>query len=305
MTADALSDDREEMLMRVGPTGLRGLSAAGVIQVALVRRLVWLALLIGVSGSVNAHAQNAAPGTVATPSNVIGVGDHLKITVFQNPDMTTETRVTDEGSITFPLVGIVPVVGLTTTQIEMRIAEALKRGKILVQPQVTVLVVQVRSRQVAVLGQVGRPGRYPMEEAANKLSSVLSTAGGSVGADTVTVMRMRNGSYQKIEVDIPELFLKGDMSRDIDIHHGDIVYVQRAPVFYIYGEAARPNAYRLERRMTIMQALALAGGLTPKGTERDIKVFRRGADDKMQQLVLGLQELVHPEDVIYIRQSLF
>jgi polysaccharide export outer membrane protein len=57
--------------------------------------------------------------------------------------------------------------------------------------------------------------------------------------------------------------------------------------------------------MTIMQALAMAGGLTPRGTERDIKVFRRGADDKMQQLVLGLQEAVLADDVIYIRQSLF
>lgn len=241
----------------------------------------------------------------AAAANVLGAGDYIKITVFQNPDMATETRVTEAGTITFPLVGTVQVAGLTTTQAETRIADELKKGKFLVQPQVSVLVVQIRSRQVSVLGQVGKPGKYPMEEAGHKLTDALAIAGGSVGADTVTVMKLQNGRYQKLEIDIPELFLKGELSKDVEIGNGDIVYVQRPPMFYIYGEAVRPSVYRLERKMTIMQALAMAGGLTPRGTERDIKVFRRGADDKIQQLVLGLQEPVLADDVIYIRQSLF
>lgn len=271
-------------------------SGAGCARVYLVSLLL---AVLSQAFVANVQAQSPAQG------NVVGVGDYLKVTVFQNPDMTTETRVTDEGTITFPLLGAVPVAGLTTTQIETRVADGLKKNRILVAPQVTVVVMQIRSRQISVLGQVAKPGKYPMEEAGNKLTAALAIAGGSIGADTVTVMRLRDGRYQKVEIDIPDLFLRGDLSKDMEVNHGDIVYVQRAPMFYIYGEAARPNAYRLERKMTIMQALAMAGGLTLRGTERDIKVYRRSADDKMQQLVLGLQELVMPDDVIYIRQSLF
>jgi polysaccharide export outer membrane protein len=270
-------------------------------SLAFAKRMLVFCLFV-FAATLQAQAQ---PAPKAAPAVVLGTGDVVKITVFQSPEMTTETRITEAGTITFPLLGVVPVAGLTTTQAEMRIADELRKGKFLVQPQVNILVVQARSRQVSVLGQVAKPGKYTLEEAGNKLTSVLSQAGGNSGADVVTVMKLRNGKHEKIEVDVVELFIKGDLSRDLEIEHGDIIHVQRPPMFYIYGEAARPNAYRLERKMTIMQALAAAGGLTPRGTERDVKVFRRGADDKIQQLVLGMQEPVLADDVIYIRQSLF
>lgn len=241
----------------------------------------------------------------AKPGVVLGVGDVVKITVFQAPDMTTETRVTEAGTISFPLLGTVRVAGLTTTEAEARIAEGLKKGRFVVQAQVNILVLQTRSRQVSVLGQVARPGKYPIEEANTKLTDLLALAGAGIGSDVVNVMKNGGGKYKKIDVDIPALFLTGDLSKDFELGHGDIVYVQRAPVFYIYGEAARPGAYRLERKMTVMQALALAGGLTQRGTERDIKVYRRDASDTVQPLVLDLNDVVQQDDVIYIRRSLF
>jgi len=284
---------------------IRGPRLLGAMSLFAV---VW-ALMCGGSTSVMlAYAQPQSQAQVTPtliPGVLLGTGDVLKITVYQNPDMTTETRITEAGTITFPLLGVVQVAGLTTTQAEAKLVDGLKRGKILVQPQVNIVVMQTRSRQVAVFGQVGKPGRYPLEDAGNRLTSVLTTAGGVTGADTVTVMKRRGERFQKVEVDVPEMFIKGDLSKDLEIENGDVIFVQRPPVFYIYGEAARPSVYRLERKMTIMQALAAAGGLTPRGTERDVKIFRRGADDKIQQLVLGMQESVQADDVIYIRQSLF
>jgi polysaccharide biosynthesis/export protein len=238
-------------------------------------------------------------------NSVLGIGDVVRVTVFQNPDMTTETRISEAGTITFPLLGTVRIAGLTTAQAESAIADGLKRGGYVVQPQVNVFLVQLRSRQVPVLGQVTKPGKYALDEPSTRLTDLLALAGGSTGADTVTVMKKNGDGYRKVEVDLPELFLKGDLSSDLQVSHGDIVYVQRPPVFYVYGEVARPGVYRLERKMTVMQALATAGGLTPRGTERDISITRRDPNDQVQRITTQLNDLVRQDDVIHVRQSWF
>jgi polysaccharide export outer membrane protein len=245
-----------------------------------------------------AHAQTAPP-------TLLGPGDVVKITVFQNPDMTTEARVSEAGTITFPLIGNVELAGLTPAQAESRIAESLKKGGFVVLPQVNLFIAQMRSRQVSVLGQVGKPGKYPLEESAMKLTDLLAMAGGTTGADTVTVMRKNGSGYSKTEIDIPDLFLKGNLMENFEVGNGDIVYVQRAPMFYVYGEVSRPGAYRLERKMTVVQALAAAGGLTPRATQRDIKVTRRDESEKARDMSLRLNDAVQQDDVIYIRQSWF
>lgn len=274
--------------------------------------LLTLTLSLSVQGAGAPRAASAAPAAGAAAdrrteqtNTVLGVGDVVKITVFQNPDMTTEARISESGTITFPLLGSVRVAGMTPAQAERSIADGLKKGGYVVQPQVNVFLVQLRSRQVPVLGQVNKPGRYPLEESSTKLTDLLAMAGGSTGADTVTVMKKSGNGYKKVEVDLPELFLKGDLSSDLQVSNGDIVYVQRPPVFYVYGEVARPGVYRLERKMTVMQALATAGGLTPRGTDRDIGITRRNESDEVQRINTGLNDLVQQDDVIYVRQSWF
>lgn len=257
------------------------------------------------TGTTAGTAQAARTYGPARTDNVLGVGDVVKVTVFQNPDMTTETRVGDDGTITFPLLGTVRVAGLTPAQAEARIADGLKSGKFVVQPQVNLFVVQLRSRQVPVLGQVSRPGKYALEETSTKLTDLLALAGGSTGSDTVTLMKKNGDGYEKVEVDLPELFLKGDMGDNLQVNNGDIVYVPRAPVYYVYGEVARPGVYRLERKMTLMQALATAGGLTPRGTDKDIMVTRRDGEDHEKRVGIKLDDLVRQDDVIYVKQSWF
>src|SRR6266581_5756247 len=92
----------------------------------------------------------------------LGEGDSVRITVFQNPDLTTETRISERGAITFPLIGEIAIAGLTPADAEARIAEQLIEGKFVLKPQVSLNVIRVRSRQVSVLGQVARPGRYAL-----------------------------------------------------------------------------------------------------------------------------------------------
>src|SRR6266496_3458686 len=134
-------------------------------------------------------------GAVGQSRETLGEGDSVRITVFQNPDLTTETRISERGTITFPLIGEIAIAGLTPAGAEARIAEQLIEGKSVLKPQVSLNVIRVRSRQVSVLGQVARPGRYPLDDTSSNLTDILALAGGisSTGDDKVTVMIARNG----------------------------------------------------------------------------------------------------------------
>ncbi|MGB5082812.1 MAG: polysaccharide export protein EpsE [Burkholderiales bacterium] len=237
----------------------------------------------------------------------IGEGDTVRITVFQNPDLTTETRISGEGTITFPLIGEVAIAGLTPAGAEARIAEQLRLGKFLLKPQVSVGVVRLRSRQVSVLGQVARPGRYALDDTSSSLIDVLALAGGisPTGDDTVTVMVTRSGKTQKLDINVPGMYRTGDLSRNIRVENGDAIFVGRAPVFYIYGEVQRPGAFRLEPAMTVMQALSVGGGITPRGTDRGLRIHRRSAGGSIAKIDAQLTDPVRPDDVIYVKESLF
>ncbi|ABM95688.1 polysaccharide export protein EpsE [Methylibium petroleiphilum] len=253
-----------------------------------------------------AHAQGATQPV--RNEYVLGSGDVIRVTVYQNPDLTLETRVSEAGVISYPLLGSVKVGGQSVTEVEKRIADGLKTGNFVKQPQVTVLVVQVRGNQVSVLGQVNRPGRYPLEVADSKLSDVLAVAGGvaPTGADVVTVVGVRGGQPFRAEIDLARSIGSANRSTgDIQIVNGDVVWVDRAPTVYIYGEVQRAGAIRLERGMTVMQALATGGGLTVRGTEKGMRVHRRGTDGKVQVLQPSMDDQLRDGDVVYVRESLF
>jgi polysaccharide export outer membrane protein len=237
----------------------------------------------------------------------LGAGDTMRVTVFKNPDLTTDVRVSESGVISFPLLGTVDLGGLTIAAAEKKIASMLMEQKFVQQPQVNILMTQVRGNQVSVLGQVNRPGRYPLETFNTHLTDMLALAGGatSVGSDSVILVSIRNGKPFRKEIDIPNLFLGDNRKDDVLVEGGDVIYVHRAPMYYIYGEVQRPGSYRVERNMTVMQALAQGGGPTMRGTQRNIKIFRRNANGKMDQISLDMTEPISNDDVLYVRESLF
>ena len=261
-----------------------------------------------------AHAQASAPKTaaVAKPADVdqsrIGAGDTIRITVYQSPDLSLETRVNEGGAISYPLLGRVQLAGLTVTAAEQHIASELKRRDFVKDPQVIIVVTNVRANQVNVLGQVGKPGRYPLDLTGMRLSEVLALAGGvvaGVGSDTVVLTGTRDGKLFRHEVDLPRLFSAGGTGEDIVVAPGDTIWVDRAPQIYMYGEIQHPGTLRLERGMTVMQAVAAGGGATPRGTLKGIKVTRRGPDGKMQTFEPAMEDTLKDGDVVFIRESLF
>lgn len=256
----------------------------------------------------------ATPGTAvnqATGATVneyrLGAGDVVRISVYQNPDLTLETRVTEAGVVSYPLLGSVALGGQTVTAAERVIADGLRNGRFVKEPQVTVVVLQVRGNQASVLGQVNRPGRYALEMADMRLTELLAMAGGTAGtgADRIIVTGTRNGQAMREVVDLPALFAPGGAARDFFIRNGDTLWIDRQPLVYIYGEVQRPGPLRLERDMTLMQALATGGGLTQRGTEKGIRVHRKGADGKVEVVQPLMDDAMRDGDVVYVRESLF
>jgi polysaccharide export outer membrane protein len=257
------------------------------------------------AAGLGAHAQ-AAPA--AAPEYRLGSGDVIRINVYQNPDLLLETRVSEAGVISYPLLGNVKIGGLTVTAAEKLMADGLRNGNFVKQPQVTIVVLQIRGNQVSVLGQVNRPGRYPIDVADMRLSDMLATAGGisaATGSDLVVLNGTRNGQPFHLEVDLPTLFSTAGRDKDVLVANGDTIWVDRQPLVYIYGEVQRPGPMRLERGMTVMQALATGGGLTQRGTQKGLQIHRKNSDGSAQIVEPTLQDKVQEGDVVFVRESLF
>lgn len=264
----------------------------------------WLSTLL----LVLAAAFSACVNAQQKPSEYrLGDGDNIRITVFQNPDLALETRVSENGTITYPLIGTVKIGGMTLAAAGETIGNALKAGNYIQQPQVNIQLVRNLGNQVSVLGYVNRPGRFPLETFNTRVSEMMAIAGGiaATGADVIILSGTRNGVPFRREIDIASMFIDNNPQDDLVVAGGDVIYVSRAPMFYIYGEVQRPGSYRLERGMTVRQALATGGGPTLRGTERKLGVYRRSADGGPETTITNPNDPVRPDDVFYVRESIF
>jgi len=235
--------------------------------------------------------------------------DVLKISVFEYPDLATEARVSEEGKVTFPLLGEIKAKGLTTRQIEKEVAAKLVAGKIVKSPQVSVFVQQYRGRRVTVLGEVVKPGQYEIPGRTSLIDLISLALGTTQSAGyQINVFRKETGPEgkeisRKIPVDLDLLLNAGDLSQDVELKNGDTVFVPKA-IFYVYGEVNRPGAYRVEKGTTVKRAIALAGGLTPKGSLRRLEITRRDGD-KEKTGGASIDDQVRIDDVVRIKESIF
>jgi polysaccharide export outer membrane protein len=274
----------------------------------LASRLARIAASLGFAAMLSplaAESQELAANV--RPLLELGIGDVLNMQVYGRPELTTTTYIADDGTMAIPLAGPVAIAGLSPATAAQEIAAAFRKEQILRNPQVTLLLMQSRSQQVSVLGEVRTPGRFAVESTTNLLD-LLAAAGGTSerSADTIFVIRAdETGNIQRHPVNLKGLQDPKYSLQFPSLRGGDTVFVPPAAQFYIYGEVLAPNMYRLEPQMTVLQAISRSGGLTALATTRRIEIKRRTADGTTVTGKVALTELVQPDDVIYVREARF
>lgn len=239
---------------------------------------------------------------------IVGTEDVLKITVYNYPDLTTTERVSGEGIITLPLVGEIKVAGLTTDLVAKTIAKKLADGFI-IDPNVSVFVVEFRSKKIIVMGQVNKPGVYMLSGNTTFLE-LLSLAGGLTrdAGGKATIKRKSNEGAKGegiITIDMKKLIEEGDTSLDMLLMDGDNIYIAKAGVFYITGEIKNPAAYKHEEGLTLIKAITMAGGFTDKASPGRIRIIRK-IDNKEKVLQkAAMDEKLLPDDIIIVPESFF
>jgi polysaccharide export outer membrane protein len=250
---------------------------------------------------------NAFPA-LAADDYIVGEEDVIKITVYDHPELTTTERVSGEGIITLPLIGEIKVAGLTTDQTAKKIAARLSEGFI-VDPNVSVFVVEFRSKKTIIIGYVNRPGMY-MLSGDTTLLDLISLAGGlsKEAGGRATIKRKNlgsNGGEGTINIDLQKLIEQGDTSLNISLMDGDSVFIAKASVFYLTGEVKNPAAYRYEDGITLIKAITMAGGFTDKAAMGRIRIIRK-IDNKEKVIQKAeMDEPVLPDDVIIVPESFF
>lgn len=273
----------------------------------------WLAAVLVLSAIQTAvAAQEPSPQATDLPAAKapllqLGPGDSVNIQVYGQPDLSTTVYVADDGTVSIPLAGNVQVSGMSPAQASGHIETALKSAKILVDPHVSITVTQSRSQRVSVLGQVGTPGRYPIESNTSILD-LLAQAGGITanGSDIVYILRRdKDGKEIRYPVDLKGLANGSGAVPTVTLQGGDSVFVPKAEQFSIYGEVTTPGRYRVEPGMTVIEAIARAGGINLRGSQHRVEIKRKHDNGSYSTVKAKLGDLVQPDDVIQVKESIF
>lgn len=247
------------------------------------------------------------PDAGQQPLMQIGAGDTIMIAVYDQPDMTATVYVSDDGTVPVALAGAVHVAGLSPAGAAQAIEKALRDGNFFKKPHVTVTVVQSRSQRVSVLGEVGSPGRYPIDSKTT-IFDLLAQAGGAKETASSTIYLLRtgkDGTTARYPIDLRVLADNPKSIANQSLQGSDSIFVPKADEFYIYGEVTAPNKYRLEPGMTIVQAIIRAGGVTARGSRNRVEVKRKGPSGEDILSKGKLEDLVKPNDVIRVKESIF
>lgn len=263
-----------------------------------------LAVLSLLAASLAAPAW-AQPPTKAVDNYRMGAGDSVRITVYNTPNLSLTTRINDSGAINYPLLGLVQVGGMTESEAAATLATRLEQAHILRDAHVTVAVEEYRSRRVTVLGSVVEPGQFYLA-GERSIIDLLAQAGWITenGADYILLTRHTAQGEQQLRIDLAEL--TGGAHRGMLAQPGDRIFVPKEEVFYIQGAVQQPGVYPYRDDMTVMQALSIGGGLTPRGSRSSIEVKRRAPKtDEIATYEVELTTELRPNDVLFVNERWF
>lgn len=259
---------------------------------------------------------NLLPSLTPLGDYVVGPQDVLTIAVYGQNDLNGQFRVDGDGTFTFPLVGRVKAGDLTVRQLEGEMTRLLK--EFVKAPQVSVTVGQYKSRRLFIVGEVRSPGAYVLTgnmsliEAIALAGSALPTSSGealvvrggisgAIQAATIPSADNANKDVQRVDLDALQ---RGYLDQNIALQDGDTIFIPRAEVVYLVGHVRNPGVYPIRRGTTVLQALALAGGVTDRGASNRIDVERIENGTKVRVRV-RLDELVRGGDTLIIPAKFF
>jgi polysaccharide biosynthesis/export protein len=294
----------------------------------MLRRIVCIAALAAVSLFTaaqnpvplpqdvnNAAARANAAQELVAPSAVeplIGPGDLIEFRVFGAPDMTQDLRINGAGEAMVPLVGPVKVGGLTAAEAQEAIEARLKQGGFVRNPRVSLFTKEYAMQGVTMLGEVAKPGVYPVL-GQRRLYDLISLAGGMTprAGKNVTISR-------RTEPDKPiHLELNNDPSKsleqNVEIFPGDTIVVSRAGIIYVVGSVAKPSGFTMDNNdhLTVLEAIALAGGTSPAAALNGAKIIRR-SDNDIHEILTPLKPILtaksqdvalKPGDILFVPDS--
>lgn len=249
-----------------------------------------------------------APAAQSAGDYVIGPQDVLSIAVFDQTDLGGKYTVELDGSFTFPLIGRIQAGGMTIRNFEVELKKALADG-FFKNPQVTVSIEQYRSQRVFVTGEVRNPGSYALTGDMT-LIEALAKAGSTTqnAADEVVVVRGGKGAVdagkETRRVNLNDLQSGAAGAVNIDLRDGDTIYVGRAQLVYVFGQVKNPGSYPIKTGTTILQALSLAGGVTPNGALNRLKVTRT-TNGGNKDVKVKLTDPVEPGDTVTVPERFF
>jgi polysaccharide biosynthesis/export protein len=247
----------------------------------------------------------------------IGPGDVLKVTVYGHEDLTQTVTIQPDGSFVFPLLGKIQVVRATPAELAAHLGGRLGKGYIR-DPQVSVVVQDFRSQVVFAVGEVTRPGSYPLA-GDTTIVEILARAGplsANAGSEVVVVRPKRRvagpllpadvdnpGEAEVLRVDMRDV-RAGRLEKNLRLRGNDTVFVPEATRVFVSGEVRNPGAFPYASGLTIRQAIALAGGFTADASTKNARVVRP-ASGKSETLKLKLDEPIQPGDTIVVKAKLF
>lgn len=249
---------------------------------------------------------------------VLGPGDLIEIRVFELSEMNVTARISADGNITLPLIGAVRASGLTAFGLEQEIKTRLDE-RYLRDAQVSVFIKEYKSQRVSVMGGVKNPRDYELT-GRTTLLQIISMAGGvtsNAGRYIYVFRTSPEGISDRIEISIDALLYQGDPKYNIPIQAGDVVNVpiEREVIIYVFGEVMRPGALKFKSsdRITILSAIATAGGFTDRASRRNV-IIKRQDTDKEEEISVNVSRIIsgreedkdlQPEDVVIVRESFF
>ena len=262
-----------------------------------------------------APAPAPAQSPTANPTYVVGPTDVLSIRVFDEPTLSCDCTVDADGSITFPLVGRVEVGGKTLRETETILTTLLRKDYVR-RAQVSVEVKNYRSRSIYVLGEVRQPGKYSIDNDVTLLEVIANAGSLTPAAGNIIVVRRQKDPRaavtgpadptQDTGIEIMRIsyddLREGRKLSNISLQDGDTLFIPEAERFYVNGFVRTPGSYVLKPNMTVEQAVALAGGLTERGTFRRLKIIRKDKSGKDVEIDVKPTDLVRPNDIIKISQ---